>query len=304
MFKTNKKKNLIKSILIIFIILIPYFFSGQGESYSKKNQKYIKKLNHQNKYHQNKYHQNKYHQNKYHQNISLKKRIYNFFYQRRNYALIKSFFFKKKQFIRMNHPSEAEYLFKKKYYKKALIHFNNIMNKSLFKKELYNNIIKKIALCNFYLKKSDLAINFFKILLKDNAEEKIFHLGMCYYLQSNDYFFFKKNRNKYIKIFLFLRKNYPNTKYLPKIDKMICVSYLKKEKRVNILIKKKEKSSVNDYQDVFNIQKENSCFEETMKLHNTYFIDKMKILFLMRFIYLYHRKLTKSLMKSNEFKKI
>lgn len=64
----------------------------------------------------------------------------------------------------MNHPSEAECLFKKIYYKKALIHFNNIMNKSLFKKELYNNIIKKIALCNFYLKKYDLAINFFKIL--------------------------------------------------------------------------------------------------------------------------------------------
>ncbi|WP_259125385.1 hypothetical protein [Candidatus Karelsulcia muelleri] len=157
MFKTNKKKNIIKSILIIFIILIPYFLSGQGESYSKKNQKYIKKLNHQN-------HQNKYHQNKYHQNISLKKRIYNFFYQRKNYALIQRFFLKKKKFIIMNHPSEAECLFKKKYYKKALIHFNNIMNKSLFKKELYNNIIKKIALCNFYLKKSDLAINFFKIL--------------------------------------------------------------------------------------------------------------------------------------------
>ncbi|WP_259082785.1 hypothetical protein [Candidatus Karelsulcia muelleri] len=278
MFKTNKKKNLIKSILIIFIILIPYFLSGQGESYSKKNQKYIKKLNHQNKYHQNKYHQN----------ISLKKRIYHFFYQRKNYALIQRFFLKKKKFIIMNHPSEAEYLFKKKYYKKALIHFNKIMNKSLFKKELYNNIIKKIALCNFYLKKSYLAINFFKILLKDNAEEKIFH---CYYLQSNDYFFFKKNRNKYLKIFLFLRKNYPNTKYLPKIDKMICVSYLKKEKRVNLLRKKKYKPSVNDYQDVFNIQKENSCFEETMKLHNTYFIDKMKILFLMRLIYLYHRKL-------------
>ncbi|WP_259147262.1 hypothetical protein [Candidatus Karelsulcia muelleri] len=280
MFKTNKKKNLIKSILIIFIILIPYFLSGQGESYSKKNQKYIKKLNHQNKYHQNKYHQN----------ISLKKRIYNFFYQRKNYALIQRFFLKKKKFIIMNHPSEAECLFKKIYYKKALIHFNNIM--TLFKKELYNNIIKKIALCNFYLKKSDLAINFFKILLKDNAEENIFHLGMCYYLQS------------YIKIFLFLRKNYPNTKYLPKIEKMICVSYFKKEKRVNILIKKKYKSSVNDYQDVFNIQKdyiymiisqskvekENSCFEETMKLHNTYFIYKMKILFLMRLIYLYHRK--------------
>ncbi|WP_259158953.1 hypothetical protein [Candidatus Karelsulcia muelleri] len=111
MFKTNKKINIIKSILIIFIILIPYFLSGQGESYSKKNQKYIKKLNHQNKYHQNKYHQNKYHQNKYHQNkyhqnkyhqnkyhqnISLKKRIYNFFYQRKNYALIQRFFFKKK----------------------------------------------------------------------------------------------------------------------------------------------------------------------------------------------------------------
>ncbi|WP_259292754.1 hypothetical protein [Candidatus Karelsulcia muelleri] len=273
MFKTNKKKNLIKSILIIFIILIPYFLSGQGESYSKKNQKYIKKLNHQNKYHQN---------------ISLKKRIYHFFYQRKNYALIQRFFFKKKKFIIMNHPSEAECLFKKIYYKKALIHFNNIM--TLFKKELYNNIIKKIALCNFYLKKSDLAINFFKILLKDNAEENIFR--MCYYLQS------------YIKIFLFLRKNYPNTKYLPKIEKMICVSYFKKEKRVNILIKKKSKSSVNDYQDVFNIQKdyiymiisqskvekENSCFEETMKLHNTYFIYKIKILFLMRLIYLYHRK--------------
>ncbi|WP_259289034.1 hypothetical protein [Candidatus Karelsulcia muelleri] len=158
------------------------------------------------------------------------------------------------------------------------------MNKSLFKKELDNNLIKKMALCNFYLKKSDLAINFFKILLKDNidAEENIFHLGMCYY------FFFKKNRNKY-------RKNYPNTKYLPKIDKMICVSYFKKEK-----------SSVrvfNDYQDVFNIQKdymiisqvekekekENSSFEETMKLHNTYLI--YQILFLMRLIYLYHRKL-------------
>ncbi|WP_259289035.1 hypothetical protein [Candidatus Karelsulcia muelleri] len=109
MFKTNKKKNLIKSILIIFIILIPYFLSGQGESYSKKNHKSIKKL---------------YHQNKYHQNISLKKRIYNFFYQRKNYALIQRFFLKKTKFIIMNHPSEAEYLFKKKYYKKALIHFN------------------------------------------------------------------------------------------------------------------------------------------------------------------------------------
>ncbi len=97
MFKTNKKKNLIKSILIIFIILIPYFLSGQGESYSKKNHKSIKKLNHQNKSHQNKYHQNKYHQN-----ISLKKRIYHFFYQRKNYALIQRFFLKKKQFIIMN----------------------------------------------------------------------------------------------------------------------------------------------------------------------------------------------------------
>ncbi|WP_259286471.1 tetratricopeptide repeat protein, partial [Candidatus Karelsulcia muelleri] len=191
---------------------------------------------------------------------------------------------------------------KKKYYKKALIHFNNIMNKSLFKKELYNNIIKKIASCHFYLKKYDLAINFFKILLKDNidAEENLFHLGMCYYLQSNDYFFFQKNRIKSIKIFLFLRKNYPNTKYLPKIEKMICVSYFKKEKRVNILIKNRNlrlmiiKMFLIFYIYMIisqsKVEKENSCFEETMKLHNTYFIYKMKILFLMRSIYLSHRK--------------
>ncbi|WP_259158952.1 hypothetical protein [Candidatus Karelsulcia muelleri] len=175
----------------------------------------------------------------------------------------------------MNHPSEAEYLFKKKYYKKALIHFHNIMNKYLFKKELY-----KIALCHFYFQKSYLAI-----LLKDNAEENLFNLGMCYYF--NDYFFFKKNRNKYIKIFLFLRKNYPNTKYLPKIDKMICVSYFKKEKRVNILIKKNInlrlmiikmflifKKTISQSK----VEKENSCFEETMKLHNTYFLYKISFL--------------------------
>ncbi|WKD87287.1 outer membrane protein assembly factor BamD [Candidatus Karelsulcia muelleri] len=235
-----------------------------------------------------------------HKKIYLKK--INFFY----YALIKRFFLKKKKFIIMNHPSdisEAEYLFKKKYYKKALIHFNNIINKSVFKKELYYNIIKKIALCHFYLKKYDLAINFFKILLKEDAEdaeENIFNLGMCYYLQSNDYLFFQKTRIKYIKIFLFLRKNYPNSKYLPKIDKMIYNAFLtlkKKKESIGMYYfnKKKYKSSIrvfkqiiNDYQDIFNIQKyyiymiisqykvekekenKNSSFEETMKLHNTY----------------------------------
>ncbi|WP_259114343.1 tetratricopeptide repeat protein [Candidatus Karelsulcia muelleri] len=337
MFKTNKKKNLIKSILIIFIILIPYFLSGQGESYSKKNHKYIKKLNHQNKYHQ------------YHQNISLKKRIYNFFYQRKNYALIKRFFLKKKQFIIMNQTSETEYIFKKEYDKKALINFNHMMNQSLFKKELYNNIIKKIASCHFYLKKYDLAINFFKILLKDNidAEENLFHLGMCYYLQSNDYFFFQKNRIKSIKIFLFLRKNYPNTKYLPKIDKMIYNAFLtlkKKKESIGMYYfnKKKYKSSVrvfkeiiNDYQDVFNIQKdyiymiisqvekENSSFEETIKLHNTYlqfylenensFLDEINLSLPSKIKKQFKKieinlilikKLTKYLIKSNEFKKI
>lgn len=281
MFKT--KKNIIKYIIFIFIILIPYFLSG--ESYSNrnrnKNKKYINKL----------------------KNISLKKRIYFFFDQRKNYALIKSFFLKKKQFIIITSDiSEAEYLFKKKYYKKALINFNNIINKFIFNKELYNNIIKKIALCNFYLKKYYLAINCFKILLKDNidAEENIFNLGMCYYLQSNDYLFFQKTRIKYIKIFLFLRKNYPNSKYLPKIDKMIYNAFLTlKNKKESIGMyyfnKKKYKSSIrvfkqiiNDYQDIFNIQKyyiymiisqykvekekenKNYSFEKTMKLHNTY----------------------------------
>ncbi|AIZ48881.1 putative outer membrane protein [Candidatus Karelsulcia muelleri] len=285
MFKTNKKKNIIKYILMIFIILIPYFLSGYGDSKSNINQnnKYINKLNHK--------------------NISLKKRIYIFFYQRKNYALIKSFFLKKKQFIIITSAeAEAESLFKKKYYKKALIHFNNIINKLIFNKdkELYINIIKKIALCNFYLKKYDLAINGFKILLKDNidAEENLFHLGMCYYLQSNDYLFFQKTRIKYIKIFLFLRKNYPNSKYLPKIDKMIYNAFITlKNKKESIGMyyfnKKKYKSSIrvfkqiiNDYQDLFKIQKyyiymiisqykvekenKNYSFEETMKLHNTY----------------------------------
>lgn len=197
--------------------------------------------------------------------------------------------------------SEAEYLFKKKYYKKALINFNNIINKKLYNK-LYNKlyIIKKIALCYFYLKKYDLAINFFKILLKDNtdAEENIFYLGMCYYLQANDYFFFQKNRMKYIKIFLFLRKSYPNSIYLPKVDKIIYNAFLtlkKKKESIGMYYfnKKKYKSSIrvfkqiiNDYKDIFNIQKyyiymiisqykvekenKNSDFEETMKLHNTY----------------------------------
>ncbi|QND78391.1 hypothetical protein [Candidatus Karelsulcia muelleri] len=285
MFKT--KKNIIKYIIFIFIILIliPYFLSGESYRYSNrnrnKNKKYINKLNHK--------------------NISLKKRIYFFFDQRKNYALIKSFFLKKKQFIIITSDiSEAEYLFKKKYYKKALINFNNIINKFIFNKELYNNIIKKIALCNFYLKKYYLAINCFKILLKDNidAEENIFNLGMCYYLQSNDYLFFQKTRIKYIKIFLFLRKNYPNSKYLPKIDKMIYNAFLTlKNKKESIGMyyfnKKKYKSSIrvfkqiiNDYQDIFNIQKyyiymiisqykvekenKNYSFEKTMKLHNTY----------------------------------
>ncbi|WP_375323240.1 hypothetical protein [Candidatus Karelsulcia muelleri] len=335
MFKTNKKKNIIKYILIIFIILIPYFLSGKGESYSNsnsysnKNHKYIKKLNHQ--------------------NISLKKRIYHFFYQRKNYALIKMFFLKKKKFIIMNHPSdisEAEYLFKKKYYKKALIHFNNIINKYLFNKELYYNIIKQIALCHFYLKKYDLAINFFKILLKDNIDAEENNLGMCYYLQSNDYFFFQKTRIKYI--FLFLRKNYPNSKYLPKIEKMIYNAFLTLKESIGMYYfnKKKYKSSIrvfkqiiNDYQDIFNIQKyyiymiisqykvekenKNYSFEETMKLHNTYlqfdlenensFLDeinlslpsKIKKQFQKIEIHLILiKKLTKYLIKYNEFKKI
>ncbi|WP_425359928.1 tetratricopeptide repeat protein [Candidatus Karelsulcia muelleri] len=333
MFKTKTKKNIIKYILIIFIILIPYFLSGKGESYSNsninsysnKNHKYIKKLNHQ--------------------NISLKKRIYHFFYQRKNYALIKMFFLKKKKFLIMNHPSdisEAEYLFKKKYYKKALIH--NIINKYLFNKELYYNIIKQIALCHFYLKKYDLAINFFKILLKDNidAEENIFNLGMCYYLQSNDYFFFKKTRIKYIKIFLFLRKN------LPKIEKMIYNAFLtlkKKKESIGMYYfnKKKYKSSIrvfkqiiNDYQDIFNIlyiydnikvekEKKNYSFEETMKLHNTYlqfylenenensFLDEINLSLPSKIKKQFQKieinlilikKLTKYLIKYNEFKKI
>ncbi|XXS36444.1 MAG: outer membrane protein assembly factor BamD [Candidatus Karelsulcia muelleri] len=338
MFKTNKKKNIIKYIIFLILILIPYFLSGKGESNinSYSNQKYIKKLNNK--------------------NISLKKRIYNFFYQRKNYALIKMFFLKKKKFIIMNYPSdisEAEYLFKKKDYKKALINFNNIINKYLFKKELYYSIIKQIALCNFYLKKYNLAINFFKILLKDNidAEENIFNLGMCYYLQSNDYFFFQKTRIKYIKIFLFLRKNYPNSKYLPKIDKMIYNAFItlkKKKESIGMYYfnKKKYKSSIrvfkqiiNDYQDIFNIQKyyiymiisqykvekenKNSSFEETMKLHNTYlqfylenensFLDeihlslpsKIKKQFKKIEIHLILiKKLTKYLIKYNEFKKI
>ncbi|AIN47717.1 putative outer membrane protein assembly complex - BamD subunit [Candidatus Karelsulcia muelleri] len=233
----------------------------------------------------------------------FKKRIYNFFLKKKKFIIMN---------MNMNHPminisdnkvvSEAEYLFKKKYYKKALINFNNIIkiNKSFLKKELYYNIIKKIALCYFYLKKYDLAINFFKILLKtdNSAEENIFHLGMCYYLQSNDYFFFQKNRMKYIKIFLFLRKNYPNSRYLPRIDKILYNAFItlkKKKESIGMYYfnTKKYNSSrivfkqiINDYQDIFNIQKDyiymiisqykvekekkNYSFEETMKLHNTY----------------------------------
>ncbi|XOS86559.1 MAG: tetratricopeptide repeat protein [Candidatus Karelsulcia muelleri] len=329
------KQNIIKYIILIIIINITDFLSGKSycnnsKMYSlerKRNQKSImnqivkkkpimnqivKKKPIMNQIVKKKPIMNNKRNNQnidHHVNqmkISLKKRIYNFFYKRQNSALIKMFFLKKTKFIIMNHPminlSEAEYLFKKKYYKKALINFNNIINKSFLNKELYYNIINKIALCYFYLKKYDLAINFFKILLKYNtdnsAEENIFNLGMCYYLQSNDYFFFQKNRIKYIKIFLFLRKNYPNSIYLPKIDKMIYNAFLtlkKKKESIGMYYfnKKKYKSSIrvfkqiiNDYQDIFNIQKyyiymiisqykvekenKNSSFEETMKLHNTY----------------------------------
>jgi|SRR5436190_6208614 len=333
------KKNIIKYIILIIIIII---INISGQSYCNNSKMYSleRKINNQ--------------------PIEIDKnqnRIYNFFYKRKKYTLIKLFFLKKTKFIIMNHPminlSEAEYLFKKKDYKKALIYFNNIINKYLFKKELYYNIIKKIASCYFYLKKYDLAINFFKILLKYNtdAEENLFHLGMCYYLQSYDYFFFQKKRIKYIKIFLFLRKNYPNSIYLPKIEKMIYNAFItlkKKKESIGMYYfnKKKYKSSIrvfkqiiNDYKDIFNIQKyyiymiisqyevekenKNYSFEKTMKLHNTYlqyFLEnenhfiyeinlslpsKIKKIFQEIEIHLILiKKFTQYILKNNEFKKI